>query len=79
MRSTVTHKFQEGDFVSLKEDYTDFLPAGSHGSVFCLYMTTPPAYEINFIARDGRGMGAIMDEDELERCADPKCLHLADE
>ncbi len=75
----MTHKFREGDFVSLKEDYTDFLPAGSHGSVFCLYMTTPPAYEINFLDCDGREFGAIMDEDDLQRCHDPKCLHMADE
>ena len=69
----MTHKFQEGEIVTLKEEYSDFLPAGSHGSVFCFYTTTPPAYEINFLASDGEEFGAIMYEDELERCTDPNC------
>ncbi len=72
----MTHKFQEGDFVFSKEDYTDFLPAGSHGTVFCSYTTTPPAYEINFLASDGELFGAIMDEDDLQRCLDPNCAKM---
>ena len=73
----MTHKFQEDDTVVLKEETNDFLPAGSHGTVFCLYTTTPPAYEINFIDSGGESFGAIMYEDELERCHDPNCLHTA--
>jgi len=72
----VTHMFQEDDVVVLKEDQADFLPAGSHGTVFCLYTTVPPAYEINFVDRNGEGFGAIMYENEIERCSDSKCLDL---
>ncbi len=73
----MTHQFQEGDTVISKEDTTDFLPAGSHGTVFCLYTTTPPAYEINFVASDGEIFGAIRYEDELERCPDPNCAGMS--
>ena len=75
----MTHKFQEDDVVILKEGTHDFLPTGSHGTVFCFYMTTPPAYEINFIDIKGRGFGAVMYEDELELCSNPDCLHTVEE
>ena len=65
------HKFREGDTVVSKEDFNDFLPAGSHGTVFCVYETVPPAYEINFVDIGGQRFGAIRYEDEIE------ALHLA--
>ena len=71
----MTHKFKEDEIVVLKEGMHDFLPTGSHGTVFCFYTTTPPAYEINFVDIEGKGFGAIMYEDELERCLNPNCLH----
>ena len=45
----------------------------THGTVFCLYATTPPAYEINFIDNTGECFGAIRYEDELEPCLNPNC------
>lgn len=69
----MTHKFKEGDVVVSKRASNDFLPAGSHGTVFCLYLTTPPAYEINFIDSAGETFGAIRYEDEVERCLGPNC------
>jgi len=69
----VTHIFQEGDLVVSKEAAGKFLPAGSHGTVFCLYETDPPAYEINFTTNNGTTFGAVRDEDELERCLDSNC------
>ena len=71
------HKFQEGDTVVSKENGGRFLPAGSHGTVFCLYVTDPPAYEINFVTNQGSRVGAIKYEDELESCLDPNCLDVA--
>lgn len=62
----MTHKYQEGDQVSLLEDFTDYLPAGSLGVIFCLYTTVPPAYEINFVGTDGQPSGNIFYEDEIE-------------
>ena len=58
-------KFKEGERVALKEDYTDALPKGSQGVVFCLYHTTPPAYEVILLTVEGREYGAIMDEQDL--------------
>ena len=69
----MTHKFKEDEIVVLKEGTHDFLPTGSHGTVFCLYLTTPPAYEINFIDSSGDTFGAIRYEDEVERCLNPNC------
>ena len=60
------HKYQADDQVALKEDFADYLPAGSVGVVFCQYMTTPPAYEITFVDTSGRGVGGIFDEDDIE-------------
>ena len=71
------HKFQEGDTVVSKENTGRFLPAGSHGTVFCLYATDPPAYEINFVTNQGNSLGAIMYEDEIECCSDPNCRDAA--
>lgn len=62
----MTFKFQEGDAVALREDHTEFLPAGSRGTVFCQYDTTPPAYEVNFQDTAGELFGAVMYEDEIE-------------
>ena len=77
-RQPVIFKFQEGDIVSLRENYTETLPAGSHGSVFSLYTTTPPAYEINFVDIKGGEVGVVIYEDELECCLDSSC-HYAGE
>ena len=62
----MTFRFAEGEAVTLKEDRTDFLPAGSQGIVFCQYTTLPPAYEVNFQDADGEEFGAVVSEDELE-------------
>ncbi len=64
----MTFRFQEGDKVVLKngEDHSRFLRTGSHGVVFCLYTTTPPAYEVNFEGMDGKQFGTIMFEDDIE-------------
>ncbi len=62
----MTHKYQEDDQVALVEDFTDHLPAGSVGVVFCQYTTTPPSYEINFVDTTGRSIGNIFYEDEIE-------------
>ena len=70
----MTHKYQEDDQVALKEDFADYLPAGSVGVIFCQYTTTPPAYEINFVDITGRVVGGIFYEDEIE--AAPSALPL---
>ena len=62
----MTHKYQEDDQVALKEDFADYLPAGSVGVIFCRYTTTPPAYEITFTGTSGQGVGGIFYEDEIE-------------
>jgi len=62
----MTHKYQEDDQVALREDFADYLPAGSLGTIFCQYSTTPPAYEITFLDTGGRGVGGIFYEDEIE-------------
>jgi hypothetical protein len=77
-RQPVTFKFQEGDSVSLRENYTELLPAGSHGSVFCSYTTMPPAYEINFVDITGGKVGVVMYENELECCSNTNCHHTAE-
>ena len=66
LESIMTHKYQENDQVALKEDFADYLPAGSVGVIFCQYTVTPPAYEITFLGTDGRGVGGIFYEDEIE-------------
>ena len=72
----MTFKFQEDDIVAPQEDHTNFLPAGSRGTVFCQYGTVPPAYEVNFQDTAGELFGAVMYEDEIEsvreRVAPPK-------
>ncbi len=62
----MAHKYQEDDRVILVADFADYLPAGSVGVVFCLYTTTPQAYEINFVDTTGRSVGGIFYEDEIE-------------
>ena len=62
----MAHKYQENDQVVLAEDFTDHLPAGSLGSIFCQYTTTPQAYEVNFIDTSGQLVGGIFYEDELK-------------
>lgn len=62
----MTFKHEEGDHVALVEDFTDYLPAGSLGVIFCQYTTTPPAYEVNFVSTDGELIGNIFYEDEIE-------------
>ncbi len=64
----MTFRFQCGDEVMLKdgERHAWFLPAGSRGTVFCQYATTPPAYEVNFRDVKGEEFGSVVYEDEVE-------------
>ena len=60
-------KFREDEVVVLKEDLPDFgLRAGDPGTVWALYATEPPAYEVTFRLPDGSELGMVMSEDDLE-------------
>ena len=61
-----THRFAEGQLVSLVEDRADLKTmAGDPGVVECLYATDPPACEVTFRCRDGSSYGMVCWEDEL--------------
>ncbi len=59
-------KFHEGECVALKNDNTSLgLAAGETGTVWAMYDSQPPAYEITFCGREGTEFDALMYEDEL--------------
>jgi len=59
-------KFNEGAYVAIKSDNTELgLVAGETGTVWALYDTQPPAYEVTFCSREGDKFDALMYEDEL--------------
>ena len=62
----MTFKFQGGDAIALKKEHTDFLPAGSRGTVLCRHPMVPIAYEVNFQDSAGDLFGAILYEEEIE-------------
>ena len=64
------HKFEEGSHIVLTTDHSPLgLHSGDEGSVWCLYDTEPPSYEVTFSTRDGREFDALMTEVELDRVA----------
>ncbi len=59
-------KFQEGACVAIKSDNPRLgLVAGETGTVWALYETQPPAYEVTFSSQDGGEFDALMYEEEL--------------
>jgi hypothetical protein len=65
-------KFREDELVALRRDLPQHgLRAGDLGTVWALYATEPPSYEVTFRLPDGSNLGMIMDEDELESPASP--------
>lgn len=60
-------KFQEGQTLVLKEDMPLLgLKAGEPCVVWALYATDPPAYEITIRLPNGKELGLMLDEDELQ-------------
>lgn len=59
-------KFSEGARVALKSDNPQLsLAAGDTGTIWALYDTQPPAYEVTFCSQDGGEFDALMYEEEL--------------
>lgn len=59
-------KFSEGAQVALKTDNPILgLSAGERGTVWALYDTQPPAYEVTFHPESGDEFDALMYEEEL--------------
>lgn len=59
-------KFSEGARVAAKHDSPQLgLAAGETGTVWALYDTLPPAYEVTFCSQDGGEFDALMYEEEL--------------
>lgn len=66
-------KFTEGAQVAIKSDNPELgLAAGEVGTVWALYDTQPPAYEVTFSPPNGSAFDALMYEEELaEPAAEP--------
>lgn len=63
-------KFSEGAQVALKTDNPVLgLSAGDSGTLWALYDTQPPAYEVTFRPQNGEQFDALMYEDELTALA----------
>lgn len=59
-------KFNEGAPATLKNDNPVLgLVAGDIGTIWALYDTQPPAYEVTFRTQNGEEFDALMYEDEL--------------
>ncbi len=59
-------KFSEGAQVAIKTDNSVLgLSAGDYGTIWALYDTQPPAYEVTFRTPDGEEFDALMYEEEL--------------
>ena len=59
-------KFHEGKRVAVKNDNPQLgLVAGETGTIWALYDTQPPAYEVTFSPQDGNAFDALMYEEEL--------------
>ncbi len=59
-------KFAEGNAVVLTGDYPNLgLSAGAVGTVWVMYTTTPPCYEVTWKDKDGLDLDMTMDEEEL--------------
>ncbi len=65
--------FQEGETVAVKANYPSLgLRAGDTGTVWALYQSEPPAYEVTFRDRDGREFDMTVYEEEIERPGAPR-------
>lgn len=59
-------KFQEGDTVAVKSGSPTLgLAAGDTGTVWAIYDTQPPAYEVICQSSDGDEFSMVLSEDEL--------------
>lgn len=59
-------KFSEGAQVAIKTDNSVLgLSAGDYGTIWALYDTQPPAYEVTFRTPNGEEFDALMYEEEL--------------
>lgn len=59
-------KFNEGSQVVLRNDNPALgLSAGDSGTIWALYDTQPPAYEVTFRPQNGEEFDALMYEAEL--------------
>jgi hypothetical protein len=65
-------KFSEGACVTLKSDNAKLgLAAGAKGTIWALYETKPPAYEVTFSSEKGVAFDALMYEEELAELVQP--------
>lgn len=59
-------QFAEGATVALKaNDPALDLNAGTPGTVWALYNSSPPSYEVTFVGKDGEEFDVTMSEEEL--------------
>lgn len=59
-------KFAEGDAVALVGDYPNLgLSAGAVGTIWVMYTTTLPCYEVTWQDKDGLDFDMTMEEEEL--------------
>lgn len=59
-------KFEQGACVAIKNDNAMLgLAAGETGTIWALYDTQPPAYEVTFRTQDSDEFDALMYEEEL--------------
>jgi Domain of unknown function (DUF4926) len=59
-------KFKEGDIVASTVKYPSLgLAVGDKGTVWCVYGTLPPSYEVNFTDLEGKEWGMICEESEI--------------
>ena len=59
-------RFHEKQPVILTQDYQEIgLPAGAEGTIWALYQTTPPSYEVTFRLPDGSDLDLTLGENEI--------------
>lgn len=70
-------RFSDGEVVAITEDYSEIgLSRGDAGVIWAFYNTTPPAYEVTFMGKDGEAFDVTMSEDELVAVPDTRKLSL---
>ncbi len=60
------HRFKEGEEVTVCEEHAELqLRPGDCGTVWCLYNTDPPGYDVTFRGPEGQKYDTFMYEEEL--------------
>jgi hypothetical protein len=62
----MTSRFREGSKVKLAASHPEIdLAAGARGTVWAVYESDPPAYDVTFADSNGTEFDALMNESEL--------------